>query len=249
VGDLNFMQGVSGENPMASDPGEDALLSNPYEGQESDYRAGIEALPRFNKYHLRIEEVRGQKSKDKGTPGLHFGVVVLHGPKGTVGKKAFLDIWLTPRRTERVKDEQTGTVSSVPLTGDKKVEAEKEFHLDLNRVAKRLGLATLRPTASSEEALNGWVQPAKGKEIIAAISPERSEEYGDRNRIPSLKSIGAPTDAVLDDNGKPTGKTLLDVAMEAIKKYDEAAAKKAGKGVGSTAGGFAAPAQPGSMFS
>lgn len=247
-GDLSFMQGT-GEGETGAPKVDDSFLtSNPYEGQESEYKTGIDALPRFNKYHSKIEEVRGQKSKQKGTAGAHFALTVLHGPKGTEKKKAFVDLWFSPRKNEKVKNEETGTVETVPLTGDKKVAAEKEYHLDMNRFARVLGLATARPKGTTVEALTEWLAPAKGKDIIHALGVDKSEEYGDRNTIPSVKAIGAPSDAVLDDNKQPTGKTLLDGALEAIKKYDENAAKKGGKGAGSTAAGFAAPASSGSMF-
>lgn len=248
MSDLDFMAGATPQAGQPAGETEDALLQNPYEGQESQYSAGIEALPRFNKYHGSIDDARGQKSKNKGTSGLRFALKIVNGPKGSVGKKAFVDLWLAPKKFEKVKDPNTGEMVTVELKGDKKAEAEKEFHLDLNRVATRLGLKTLRPKANTEEALTEWIAPAVGKNIIFALGVDKSEEYGDRNKIPSLKTIAAPGDKVVDDNGQPTGKTMLDAALEAIKKYDENAGKKAGKGVGTTAGGFANPTAPGGMF-
>jgi hypothetical protein len=253
MGDMDFMAGVGGRSTDAAVvkavPGADILTQNPYGDEESEYRAGITVVERFDKYHVRVDSLAGRVSADKGTPGIHFGVTTIHGPKGNTDKKVFFDAWLVPRRNQKQKDPITGQMTTVPLPPDKAQEAEKEFHLALNRLAKRLGLKTLRPTATDDESITEWLQPGVGKELILALGVEKSDEYGDKNKLGSLNSIGGPGDPVLDENGKATGKTLLDVSVEESKKADERKAKKAGKGTGQTAKGFGAPSAPaGGMF-
>lgn len=229
---------ASTANSAGIDPAYAALLNDPTGGKESEYKAGREALPRFDRYAVKIDDVDGRINP--GFVAGHLAATVVVGPKGTPGKKVFFDISLLPWLFKKVKDEGTGQMVNVPMAPQEKAVAVEAFNLDLNRVVKRLKLATSRPAAVTETGIREWLAPAKGATIIVALRVKPSEEFGDSNVLSSMKSVAGPDEPHLDDNKKADGKTMLQFAQEEARKFDERSEKKAGKSVGQTAKGFAA---------
>lgn len=192
-------------------------------GAENVPAADVEedgGLPRFGFYHFRLTGAKAGFTQ-KGSPYVRVGVEVVNGPKGTVGRKAMDDIYLSA--SPETTDKDTGQKRS--RSSKEIAEAQSFIFSTLNRLAQELRLDIKLPASPlTLESMTEWAAQLENCEVIMGARP--------RKDFTSLRwrSVRALDSAMTDAKGKATGKTALEAAIEAIKVADEDGGQGSPKG-------------------
>lgn len=194
--------------------------------EEAPRQLAMKVLPRFDYYHVDWESATPQIAREKGTPGIRFGLRVKEGPVGTDNLPCYDTLWLTVSKYKFVKGEE------VKRSEEEWEKAKEELHKTLVRLAKQLHNDQAAPASFSNVDLAIYGNQFVGKSSMLAIGVDRArkdrvtgEEYPARNRC-IWRSVDDPAAAARNAKGDEIpGLTSLEEGRQKVIKFNEKLSK------------------------